>query len=84
MSLRSLEFPTDHGQPLLLSREQQAILAHEGRSAIVAALAGVGKTTTLACKVVQACRSGQAQRILVLAYSRSGVAAFHHRLKQLV
>lgn len=84
MSLRSLEFPTDHGKPLLLSREQQAILAHEGRSAIVAALAGVGKTTTLAWKVVQACRSGQAQRILVLAYSRSGVAAFHHRLQQLV
>ncbi|CAB5703625.1 DNA helicase IV [Delftia tsuruhatensis] len=84
MSLRSLEFPTDHGLPLMLSREQQAILAHEGRSAIVAALAGVGKTTTLACKVVQACRSGKAQRILVLTYSRAGVAAFHHRLGQLV
>lgn len=84
MSLRSLEFPTDHGPPLMLSREQQAILAHQGRSAIVAALAGVGKTTTLACKVVQACRSGRAQRILVLAYSRAGVTAFHHRLQQLV
>ncbi len=84
MSLRSLEFPTDHGTPLLLSREQQAILAHEGRCAIVAALAGVGKTTTLACKVVQACRSGKVQRVLVLAYSRAGVTAFHHRLHQLV
>lgn len=84
MSLRPLEFPTDHGLPLMLSREQQAILAHPGRSTIVAALAGVGKTTTLACKVVQACRSGPAQRILVLAYSRAGVTAFHQRLRQLV
>jgi superfamily I DNA/RNA helicase len=84
MSLRSLEFPTEHGLPLMLSNEQRAILAHEGGSAIVAALAGVGKTTTLACKVVQACREGRARRILVLAYSRAGVAAFHHRLHQLV
>lgn len=84
MHPRSPQFPTDHGTPLLLSREQQDILSHGGRSAIVAALAGVGKTTTLACKVVQALRTGKAKRVLVLAYSRAGVAAFHHRMQLLV
>ncbi|WP_051303706.1 UvrD-helicase domain-containing protein [Comamonas composti] len=76
--------PASTDARLILSREQQAILAHPGKSAIASALAGTGKTTTLASKVAQACASGKSQRILVLAYSRAGVAAFHHRLGRLM
>ena len=47
-------FPTDHGQPLMLTTEQHAIVHSKAPSAIIAALAGTGKTTTLACAAVQA------------------------------
>lgn len=76
-------FPTDHGQPLLLSAEQQAIVTSKAPSAIIAALAGTGKTTTLACVAAQALRAQPAARILVLAYSKAGVEAFKQRLQML-
>lgn len=77
-------FDTEHGQPLLLSNEQLAIVHRTQPSAIIAALAGTGKTTTLACCAVQALRDNPNARILVLAYSRSGVQAFQQRLQMLV
>ena len=77
-------FPTDHGQTLLLTTEQQAIVSSKAPSAIMAALAGTGKTTTLACSAVQALRTHPDTRILVLACSKSGVQAFKHRLHMLV
>ena len=73
-------FPSDHGHSLLLSTEQQAIVHSQAHSTVIAALAGTGKTTTLACAVVDAMRQKPATRILVLAYSKSGVQAFQQRL----
>ena len=49
-------FLTDHGQTLMLSHEQQAIVYSDAPSAIIAALAGTGKTTTLACCAVHVLR----------------------------
>lgn len=77
-------FPTDHGLPLMLTAEQQAIVSSTAPSAIIAALAGTGKTTTLACVAVQALRLQPEARILVLAYSKAGVEAFKHRLQTLL
>lgn len=77
-------FPTDHGHTLLLSVEQLAIVSRQSPSAIIAALAGTGKTTTLACCAVQALRHQPGGRILVLASSKAGVEAFQHRLHMLL
>ena len=49
-----------------LTTEQQAIVHSQAASAIIAALAGTGKTTTLACCAVQALRAQPDARILVL------------------
>lgn len=76
-------FPTDVGQPLMLSKEQQAIVASTAHCAIMAALAGTGKTTTLACCALQALRQQPQARILVLAYTKAGVQAFQHRWRSL-
>lgn len=77
-------FPTDHGQSLMLTTEQHAIVQSKAPSAIIAALAGTGKTTTLACAAVQLLRTQPDARILVLAYSKAGVEAFKHRLQMLL
>lgn len=77
-------FPTDYGQPLMLTTEQQAIVHRKAPSAIIAALAGTGKTTTLACAAIQLLRTHPPARILVLAYSKAGVEAFKHRLHMLL
>lgn len=77
-------FPTDHGQPLMLTTEQLAIVQSKAPSAIIAALAGTGKTTTLACAAVQMLRTQPDARILVLACSKAGVQAFKHRLQMLL
>lgn len=77
-------FMTDYGHPLLLSTEQRAIVGRKAPSAIIAALAGTGKTTTLACCAVQALRQQPGARILVLASSKAGVEAFQHRLQMLL
>lgn len=69
---------------MLLTTEQQAILKSPARSAIIAALASTGKTTTLACCATQALRQKPECRILVLAYSKAGVQAFRHRLQMLL
>ena len=80
---RTNAFPTHSGQPLLLSTEQQAIVQRRAHSAIIAALAGTGKTTTLACCAVDRLRTQPDARILVLACSKAGVQAFQQRLQML-
>ena len=76
-------FSTDLGHALMLSKEQQAIVASQARCAVIAALAGTGKTTTLACCALQALRQQPQARILVLAYTKAGVQAFQHRWQAL-
>jgi len=77
-------FLTDHGQTLMLTHEQQAIVYSKAPSAIMAALAGTGKTTTLACRAVHMLRTQPDARMLVLAYSKAGVQAFKQRLQMLL
>lgn len=77
-------FPTEHGTTLMLTAEQQAIVFQPLPSAVIAALAGTGKTTTLACAAVQTMRTQPEARILVLACSKAGVQAFKHRLQTLL
>lgn len=77
-------FPTATGQSLLLSQEQQSILQSTAPSAVISALAGTGKTTTLACRAAETLRTQADARILVLAYSKAGVEAFKHRLQSLI
>ena len=68
----------------MLSQEQQTILQSTAHSAVISALAGTGKTTTLACKAAHTLRTQPEARILVLAYSKAGVEAFKHRLQLLL
>lgn len=77
-------FPTDYGHSLMLTTEQQTIVRSTAQSAIIAALAGTGKTTTLACRAVHTLRAQPDARILVLAYSKAGVEAFKHRLQTFI
>lgn len=77
-------FATDFAQPLLLTAEQQAIVNSTASSLIVEALAGTGKTTTLACRAVQVLRQNPNAKVLVLTYSKAGVLAFEQRLHKLV
>lgn len=81
-------FVSDTGRPLWLTHEQATLLSHPSASVVIAALAGTGKTTTLACRAVQALRDAAAHQrslqILVLACSQSGIVAFRDRLLQLV
>lgn len=76
--------PMTCGNSLRLTAEQQAILQHRRPSLVIAALAGTGKTTTLACRVVQRLQAQPQARILVLACSKAGVAAFQARLQRLL
>lgn len=80
---RSNAFPTAHGQTLMLALEQQAIVHSTAPSAIIAALAGTGKTTTLACRAVHVLQQQPNARILVLASSKAGVQAFQQRFRML-
>lgn len=68
----------------MLSKEQQAIVYSTQPSLIVQALAGTGKTTTLACTAVHTLRLQPSAKILVLACSKAGVLAFKHRLQMLL
>lgn len=66
-----------------LTAQQRAIVQHTGRAVVVAALAGTGKTTTLASKLLHHAQRQPHSRILVLACSHAGAAAFRTRLQQL-
>ncbi|MDA8522734.1 UvrD-helicase domain-containing protein [Acidovorax sp. NCPPB 4044] len=60
--------------------EQNRALNATANTVLVSALAGTGKTTTLAIKAADLIRHRGAGRILMLAYSESGLAAIEQRL----
>jgi len=62
--------------------EQNEVLNASARSILVSALAGTGKTTTLAIKAADLLQRQGASRILMLAYSDAGLAAIAQRLAQ--
>ena len=64
--------------------EQNAVLNTTASAVLVSALAGTGKTTTLAIKAADLIRTRGASRILMLAYSEAGLAAIAQRLDTLV
>ncbi|WP_447553130.1 ATP-dependent helicase [Vreelandella sp. EE22] len=64
-----------------LTPEQQAVVGHESGHARVAAVAGAGKTTTMAARVLHLLESGvPPQRMLVLMFNRSAREDFQRRL----
>ncbi|WP_111877076.1 UvrD-helicase domain-containing protein [Paracidovorax anthurii] len=60
--------------------EQNEVLNATASSVLISALAGTGKTTTLAIKAADLIRHKGMGRILMLAYSESGLAAIAQRL----
>ncbi|AVS60758.1 ATP-dependent helicase [Paracidovorax avenae] len=70
--------------PLFLQRrpndEQKAVLNTAAKTVLINALAGTGKTTTLATKAADLVQMRGARRVLMLAYSDAGLAALHDRL----
>ncbi|MFB9867629.1 ATP-dependent helicase [Vreelandella sulfidaeris] len=64
-----------------LTAEQQAVVNHPAGNARVAAVAGAGKTTTMAARVLHLLASGvPPKRILVLMFNRSAKDDFQRRL----
>ncbi|MCL7928826.1 ATP-dependent helicase [Halomonas llamarensis] len=67
-----------------LTAQQQAVVAHAKGHARVAAVAGAGKTTTMAARVLYLLDQGVSpKRILVLMFNRSAKDDFQRRLGQL-
>ena len=60
--------------------EQKAVLNTTAGAVIISALAGTGKTTTLATKAADLIQMRGARRVLMLAYSDAGLAALRERL----
>lgn len=64
-----------------LTAEQQAVVHHREGHARVAAVAGAGKTTTMAARVLHLLGSGVSpKRMLVLMFNRSAKDDFQRRL----
>ncbi|WP_422101771.1 ATP-dependent helicase [Vreelandella sp.] len=64
-----------------LTAEQQAVVHHREGHARVAAVAGAGKTTTMAARVLHLLDSGvSSKRMLVLMFNRSAKDDFQRRL----
>ncbi|WP_075879195.1 ATP-dependent helicase [Vreelandella massiliensis] len=67
-----------------LTQQQQAVVEHGNGHARVAAVAGAGKTTTMAARVLYLLEQGVApKRMLVLMFNRSARDDFQRRLAQL-
>ncbi|GAA3905550.1 ATP-dependent helicase [Halomonas cibimaris] len=67
-----------------LTRQQQAVIHHAGGHARVAAVAGAGKTTTMAARVLHLLAQGVApKRMLVLMFNRSAREDFQRRLSSM-
>jgi DNA helicase-2/ATP-dependent DNA helicase PcrA len=67
-----------------LTDQQQAVVTHSGGHARVAAVAGAGKTTTMAARVLHLLEHGMApKRMLVLMFNRSAQQDFQRRLQQM-
>lgn len=68
---------------LLLTPEQRHIIGHTGKSILIGAVAGSGKTTTLAHSVAHRERQGMAaQDMLVLVFTHAAEQVFRQRLAQ--
>lgn len=68
---------------LLLTPEQRQIIGHPGRTLLIGAVAGSGKTTTLAHCVAHRERQGMPARdILVLVFTPAAEQVFRQRLAQ--
>ncbi|WP_420226247.1 3'-5' exonuclease [Pigmentiphaga litoralis] len=68
---------------LLLTPEQRQIIGHPGRALLIGAVAGSGKTTTLAHCVAHRERQGMPARdILVLVFTPAAEQVFRQRLSQ--
>lgn len=63
--------------------DQNQALNSEASSLLIRALAGTGKTTTLAIKAVDLIRTQGARKVLMLAYSEAGIKAIQARLDRL-
>ncbi|WP_043003983.1 UvrD-helicase domain-containing protein [Comamonas testosteroni] len=63
--------------------DQNQALNSEAASLLIRALAGTGKTTTLAIKAVDLIRTQGARKVLMLAYSEAGIKAIQARLDRL-
>ncbi len=75
--------PPSPAAPVLKRRpndEQKAVLNTTAKTVLINALAGTGKTTTLATKAADLVQMRGARRVLMLAYSDAGLAAIHDRL----
>ncbi len=67
-----------------LTQQQQAAVEHQAGHARVAAVAGAGKTTTMAARVLYLLAQGVVpKRILVLMFNRSARDDFQRRLQQM-
>ena len=60
--------------------EQNKVLNSDAGSLLIHALAGTGKTTTLAIKAADLIHTKGARKVLMLAYSESGIKAIKDRL----
>ena len=72
--------PPSPAAPVLKRRpndEQKAVLNTTAKTVLINALAGTGKTTTLATKAADLVQMRGARRVLMLAYSDAGLAAIH-------
>jgi superfamily I DNA/RNA helicase len=63
--------------------DQNQALNSEASSLLIRALAGTGKTTTLAIKATDLIRTQGARNVLMLAYSEAGIKAIQARLDRL-
>ena len=63
--------------------DQNQALNSEASSLLIRALAGTGKTTTLAIKAADLIRTQGARNVLMLAYSEAGIKAIQARLDRI-
>ena len=73
--------PTSSRPPSGLTRAQQRVVAHAGGPAVVLAVAGAGKTTTMVARVRALVQGGvPPERVLVSSFSRAAVADVRNKL----
>lgn len=72
--------PDSHFARIRPTIEQNEVLNSSAASLLIRALAGTGKTTTLAIKAADLIRTQGARNILLLAYSEAGLKAIWARL----
>jgi len=74
--------PADPGPPHLTAA-QRAVVTHDDGPAVVVAVAGAGKTTTMVARVRQRVARGRVdpRRLLVVSFSRAAIAAVRTQLR---